>query len=84
MVGRWVGGRTHHYVCWFPPVPGTGGHRGEGVGVGGVGGGVEEEGGRVIDYNHRRAGAATDPQSLGTPGRRSTLFLTAGSGAASV
>lgn len=29
---------------------------------------------RVIDYNHRRTGAATDLQSLGTPGRRSTLF----------
>lgn len=28
----------------------------------------------VIDYNHRRTGAATDPQSLGTPGWRSTLF----------
>lgn len=28
----------------------------------------------VIDYNHRRTGAATDPQSLGTPGHRSTLF----------
>lgn len=35
--------------------------------------------GWVIDYNHRRTGAATDPQSLGTPGRRSTLFPTAGS-----
>lgn len=43
--------------------------------LGGRGGGGEgQEAGRVIDYNHRRTGAATDPQSLGTPGRRSTLF----------
>lgn len=55
-------------MCWFPSCREAGDRLREGAGAG------RGQAGRVIDYNHRRTGAATDPQSLGTPGRRSTLF----------